>query len=247
MFYGTGIIFFAILIVGSGSVFAEDSCVNCHKDEKFRVQNKILFNYYANWKDSVHDLADVQCTDCHGGNMNKSDKESAHKDGFSSLTAIDGAAYKMIPERCGQCHAPVLNNFMESKHYKALLEKGTGPQCVTCHGSMNAEVYYTSVVVRACKECHNEYTMNRPEIAGEADKILHRINVSRAYRNWISIYYSDDDPGKVKEMDAQYKDVADSWHRFDFDKLDSKSQGLLSRMKSLVNKKLAEKRSKKKK
>jgi len=246
--YGPGLIYLiALLVVFAFSYSAAaDTCVECHKNEKFRIQNKALFDYYNNWKDSIHDLAGVVCKDCHGGNPAKHDKGDAHKGNFNSLTSIDKSSFKQIPVRCGECHQSVLSHYKESKHYKALVEHETGPVCSTCHGSMNVEVYYASIVTWTCKECHNEYTGNRPEIVGMADKILHRINVARAYKNWVSIYYKDTKPKKVSEMKQLYKDVSDSWHKFDFVQLDEKSQQLLSALKSLVNRGLAEKKAKRK-
>lgn len=240
----SGIILISILFLGAAATFtyAIDTCTDCHKDEKFRVQNSVLFDYYNNWKNSTHELAGVKCVDCHGGNPGKGGKDEAHKDDFTSLTAVDKSAYKKIPQQCGQCHEPVLKNFIESKHYKAIQQEGSGPHCATCHGSMNSEVYYTSIVSRVCAGCHNAYTENRPEVVGEAEKILHRINVSRVFKNWVSIYYSDTDPEKVGEMNARYKDIAAAWHTFDFAELNEKSQLLLNQLKSLVNKGIAEKR-----
>lgn len=235
-----------LLIMGLSKAPAadKDSCLDCHKDEAFRVQNKMLYDYFQNWKDSIHDLAGVTCADCHGGNPSKEDIKSAHKGNFSPLSSAERASYKLIPDRCGACHEEVLKNFRESGHFTALVKEGAGPHCVTCHGSMNAEVYYTSVVARACQECHNEYTKNRPEVVGEADKILQRINVSRAMRNWVSIYYAEKAPDDVSEINTLYSDVADSWHQFKFTELDGKSEELLSRLKSMVNKGLAEKKKK---
>lgn len=245
--YRIKFIFLTILITGLAipHIYANDTCVDCHKDEKFRVQNKALFDYYNDWKDSIHDLSGVTCTDCHGGDSTKTNKNVAHKKNFSSLSHIEKESYKKIPSTCGECHDTVLNNFKQSKHYEALFEKAMGPHCATCHGSMNAEVYYTSVIARTCQACHNEYTKNRPEVVGEADKILHRINVTRAFRNWISIHYAEKEPEKAREINALYKDIADSWHSFDFVKLDEKSMDLLNKSKSLVNRGLAEKRKKK--
>jgi hypothetical protein len=225
-------------------VYAIDTCTDCHKNEKYRIQNRVLFEYYNNWKDSLHEIAEVRCSDCHGGDATKSDKDSSHKNHFSSLSSLDKGSFKLIPLKCGKCHEGVLDNFIRSKHYKALLDKETGPVCSTCHGSMNVEVYYTSIVARVCIICHNEYTRNRPEIVGESDKILHRINVTRAFKNWVSIYYSKKEPAKVREVTALYKDIADSWHQFDFKELDEKSLALLNKLKSLVNRGLEEKRKK---
>ncbi|UCD34390.1 MAG: hypothetical protein JSU90_08815, partial [Nitrospiraceae bacterium] len=235
---------FLLITVPGAPAADKDSCLDCHKDEAFRVQNKMLYDYYQNWKDSIHELAGVACSDCHGGNPAKADKDAAHKGNFSPLSSADRESYKLIPGRCGACHEPVLKNFRESQHYTALIKKGSGPHCVTCHGSMNAEVYYTAVVARACQECHNEYTKLSPEVVGEADKILQRINVSRAMRNWVSVYYAEKAPDDVAEINALYSDVADSWHRFSFSDLDRKSEDLLARLKSMVNKKLAERKKK---
>ncbi len=234
-------IFFTGLSVSD--IDAKDRCLDCHKDIKFRVQNRILFDYYTQWKDSTHDIASVSCNDCHGGDPTKIDKESAHRNGFSSLTSIENESFKEIPKRCGKCHEEILKNFKESKHYSALIEKGTGPHCSTCHGSVNINVYYTSVISRTCQGCHNEYTKNRPEIVGEADKILHRINVSHAYKRWILIDYHDEYPEKVEEILTLYKAVAESWHTFDFRELDRKSEDLLNKMKSLIHRRLKAERS----
>jgi formate-dependent nitrite reductase cytochrome c552 subunit len=239
--YWKGIMIMALLIIGVGGrhVYANNTCNDCHSDKKFRVQNKILYDYYRNWEDSVHDLAGVVCIDCHGGNANTSEKDSAHKDRFSPLGHNDTYAYVKIPQTCGKCHDPVLNSFKKSKHFKALLEKGEGPHCVTCHGSMNAEVYYTSMISRSCVDCHNEFTKNRPEVVGKADKILHRINVSRSFRNWVTLHYSDKEPAQIREINFLYNDITNSWHTFNFEQLDEKSEDLLLRLKSMVNRALS--------
>ena len=189
----------------------------------------------------MHEIEKVTCTDCHGGNPDEGDKKAAHSGDFSSLTSIDTASFKEIPGRCGACHYEILKIFEESNHYKALIEKGSGPNCSTCHGSVNAEVYYTSVISRACEDCHNEYTKNRPDVVGEADKILHRINVARTLKKWISMRYGDE-PATMEEIQSLYRDIAESWHRFDFRALDQKSQDLIHKLKSLLNRGPVEKR-----
>ena len=243
-----GMLFVLVIIFFMGltapSVYAKDMCVDCHKNEKFRIQKKVLFDYYNNWKDSTHDLAGVTCTDCHRGDATKSNKDAAHKGHFSFVGVTDKESFKKIPQICGKCHEEVLGNFVESKHYRALSEKGNGPHCVTCHGSMNVKVYYTSIIAKACDDCHNEYTKNHPEVVGEADKILHRINVSRAFRNWVTIHYSDKEPRTVKKINELYRNITNAWHTFQFVKLDEKSLDLLNQLKSLVNRGLAEKKKK---
>ncbi|TNF53275.1 hypothetical protein EP227_06175 [bacterium] len=226
------------------SVYAEDTCIDCHKDSKFRVQNKMIYDYFNNWKDSTHDLAGVLCVDCHSGNATQKDKDKAHKDSFRALTVEDKASYKEIPKRCGKCHESVLKSFVDSKHYKALLEKEFGPHCSTCHGSVNVDVYYTSIVETTCIACHNEKTKIRPEIVVEAKTILQRINIARAYREWTSIYYAKSQPDKVREIDALYSEVANAWHNFNFAQLDQKSQKLLTELRAALKMALAEKKQK---
>ncbi len=236
--YNVILLLLSVLFMGLpvSYTYANNTCVECHKDIKFINQDRVLFDYYRTWINSTHELEGVTCKDCHGGDPAARDKKKAHKGNFSSLTVMDRFFFEKIPERCGKCHESVLKNFTESKHYKALLKKGTGPHCSTCHGSMNADVYYTSVISRSCENCHNAYTKNLPAVAGEADKILHRINVAHLYKKWVVIDYHFKEPEKVEEILALYNNVAESWHTFDFKELDQKSQDLLNKIRALVRK-----------
>lgn len=233
-----------LLLLGMSSpgISAEDSCVECHKDIKFLVQNKKLYDYYKLWEDSVHDLADVQCTDCHGGNPDKDDKDAAHKNKFLTFKNNDKAAFKQIPLVCGRCHKDVLKNFISSKHYKELRAKGTGPNCVTCHGSMNTGVYEAHNIAAGCAACHNEESKTTPEVGTQAKSILKHVNFIRSYKKFVTIYYSETEPELIKEINSQYTDIAYSWHTFDFEKIDEKSMALLNILKAKVNKKLAERK-----
>jgi len=248
--YRIKFIFLTVVFIGlaTSNIYAEDACIDCHKDEKFRVQNKKLFDYYNTWKNSTHDIAGVTCVNCHGGDPAKTDKDTAHKDGFSSPVVSGEVFYKEIPQTCGssKCHEGVLKNFIESKHFKALMKEGKGPHCATCHGSANSEIYYTSIIARTCEACHNEDTEIYPEATELAEKILQRLNVSHGYKNWIRIFYSDKDPAKVKEINALYREIADSWHKFDFLQIDEKSKELLNQLKSVVSRGLIEKKKMKK-
>lgn len=70
------------------------------------------------------------------------------------------------------------------------------------------------------------------------EQILHSINVSRAYRNWTLIFYADKESVKLKAINALYRNITDSWHRFDFKQLDEKAKELLNKLKSIVNRRL---------
>ena len=247
--FKTSLLFIAALVLGSAAseVLATDHCVSCHKDTKFQVQNKILFDYYKYWEESTHDSAGVICIDCHGGNEATTEKNEAHKPAdFSSLTAEDITSHKKIAVVCGNCHKAIYLNFKTSKHYKALLKDRNSPNCVTCHGSMNTEIYDANNISRACASCHNKSSKQTPEIGKKAEDLLTRISIIRAYNKWVIMNYNDDRSDTVKAINKRYKDMVRSWHQFDFKDMEEKTQKLTIDMRSLVNKGLAEKRKKKK-
>ena len=241
------IIFLAAFIIclTAPDIHSKDYCDNCHKDDKFRVQNKVLFDYYNYWSDSVHESAGIICIDSHGGDETKTDKDAAHKSkSFSSLHAVDDAHYKKIPEVCGKCHKEVLENYVKSKHYKLLMQEKNSPNCVTCHGSMNTEVYEAHNIAKGCSSCHNEKTKETPEVGENAENLLTHINFIRSYKKWIDTNYFDEQPEMVEDINKQYKDIVFSWHQFDFKKLDEKTMKLALDLRAIFKKGMAEKRKK---
>jgi pterin-4a-carbinolamine dehydratase len=130
--------------------------------------------------------------------------------------------------------------FWPSKSGKKNLSKKS--HCVTCHGSMNVGIYKASVIGETCVVCHNEEVKNTPEVAKIAEEILHNINISRAYRNWVTLYFSEKRPEQVKEINTQYDDIVISWHTFNFERINEKSQKLLGDLKAIVKKEVAEKK-----
>jgi hypothetical protein len=229
---------------------AGNTCLDCHKDEKFRIQNKKLYDYVNLWKDSIHEINGTLCVDCHGGDPSKTDKDEAHKRAFSSLDPDIPVNYKKISLICGRCHKEILKNFINSKHYKSLRSnivgryKGVGPNCVTCHGSMNTGIYEAHNVAKGCEVCHNEETKNNPQTGRKAEDTLSHINFMRAYRQWIELYYEDKKPAMVKEVNTLYKDMVLSWHQFNFERIDEKSKELLYKLKAIYRTRLAEKKKK---
>ena len=43
----------------------EESCITCHRDPDFLVTNRKLYDYYQDWKLSIHAQEDITCSDCH--------------------------------------------------------------------------------------------------------------------------------------------------------------------------------------
>ena len=211
-----------------------DTCRDCHQDEKFRVQNKKIYDYFQDWKGSPHDLAGVTCTACHGGDQTKTEEGEAHKGILPQSNPGSPFNYKNIPKTCGSCHADILERFRKSRHYEMLEKDGRGPSCITCHGALNAKVYSMTIIARACSKCHNKKTGNNPQIIGQAQEILERLNHANGYRNGLAFYYkSIHKPEAMEKVDAAYKDVILFWHEFNFKKLAPRSKELLAEIKDI--------------
>ncbi|OGS40678.1 MAG: hypothetical protein A2506_13040 [Elusimicrobia bacterium RIFOXYD12_FULL_66_9] len=235
----------AWLLLGSGAAAAApaeapavpkpvDTCRDCHQDEKFRVQNKKIYDYFQDWKGSPHDLAGVTCTGCHGGDQTKAEKDVAHQGILPQSNPESPFHYKNIPKTCGTCHSDILARFQKSRHFEMLEKSGRGPSCITCHGALNAKVYSTTIIERACSSCHNKKTGNSPQIIAQAQQILGHLNFANGYRNGLRFYYKTiKKPEAMTKVDAAYKDVIIFWHEFDFKKLGPRSKELLAETKAL--------------
>ncbi len=60
--------------------------------------------------------------------------------------------FRNIPKTCGQCHERIYEGFRESAHFEHLAskdEENLGPNCVTCHGSINATVLNSCAILCA--------------------------------------------------------------------------------------------------
>ena len=104
---------------------ADNVCIVCHSSDAMKPEFRKV---YQEWKESWHAQNNVSCNDCHGGDP---------KDGANAMSPQRGFLGKpqaaAVPEFCGKCHIGILKDYVESGHGKALLAKGTGPNCVTCH------------------------------------------------------------------------------------------------------------------
>ncbi len=215
----------------SGTAVA-DACVDCHKNPNFRTQNKKLYDYYNDWISSTHKRAGVSCADCHGGDPNAELAEAAHNGGFLPANPNSDVHYKKLPATCGKCHQSAYQEFTQSKHFKALMNELEAPHCATCHGSINSKVYYTSIVDPTCNSCHNNQRAELPRVSEQAEEILQRLNIAKAYMGWTELYYKQKNwPAGIDEYRAEYQAIADAWHRFKLAETDEVSTELLSRLK----------------
>ncbi len=212
-------------------------CVECHGNPDFLVTAKKLYEYFQEWEFSVNRQDGVSCEDCHGGNSEARDKKRAHGTEVSGgLTAGSAVSFENIPSTCGECHDDIYEGFRKSNHFAHLLKKKQekqGPNCVTCHGSINATVLNVSTVTTACQRCHNEETQNHPELPATASDLLNRfLSINRYYR-YIGIRGDPvDTQAFFAVMDERIRDLSVLWHTFDLPTIDKETRFVLGLLKA---------------
>ncbi|GBD98189.1 hypothetical protein BMS3Abin07_00197 [bacterium BMS3Abin07] len=134
--------------VGS-KVVEEGVCVDCHTSD---VMKPDYLGIPQEWKMSIHYENKVSCHDCHGGNPS----DSAVSCGTPHSGFVGIPKYKEVPKMCGKCHIGILKQFNDSKHGKALMTSGRGPNCVTCHGSHKIQKANMNIINKVrCTRCHS--------------------------------------------------------------------------------------------
>jgi len=211
-----------------------DSCIDCHKDSKFRVTNKKIFDYYQNWQGSVHATEGVSCADCHGGNPKLKSKKAAHVSAkINPSQSKSPVHFRNIPATCSSCHEEYYDHFRKSKHFEKLSkskEKQQGPNCVTCHASVNTAVLNVNTVREACAFCHNVKEDNHPEIPDKAEALLGQfLSIHRFYR-YLTVKGGVDQT-VFMEIEKRTNDLFVDWHSFDLPTIETRTNELLTLLK----------------
>lgn len=155
-------------------VASTSSCVECHKTLA-TAQAKVV----QDWESSIHSQRGVSCTDCHGGDPNAQDKQTAMA---ASAGFVGKPRTVDIPALCGSCHARVeamrqydlptdqWAKYQQSVHGKKLAQGDTNvATCFTCHDGHatkqvtdpSAQVYPLNVPA-LCGSCHSNVELMRP-------------------------------------------------------------------------------------
>lgn len=151
----------------------ENSCVDCHKKQNVvsslpEWQQEI----FAEWNNSLHAAKGVTCEKCHDGNPAGDEKEIAHTGVKKSSEPDSKVYYKNIPGSCGACHADVYGEFKKSLMFHNLEIGKLAPTCATCMGSHEVGIVDAIEVSEKCSICHNELMRTKPEVPGEAKRLL---------------------------------------------------------------------------
>ena len=218
----------------------KDSCVSCHSDPDFLVKNKKLYDYFQNWKYSIHSMEKVSCADCHGGNPAASSKAAAHASKVGGAeSVVNSINYRNIPATCAKCHKSIYEKFKGSEHFKHLLSKSKGeqgPNCVTCHGSVSISVLNVNSVRETCEKCHNAKSGNNPDIPLEAEEILNNFLSIQRYFRFIGVRSG---PKKARSyfevLEPMIKNLSAEWHSFNLKRVENETKKILNVTRAIRN------------
>lgn len=212
----TGFLFFSVVVLisalASAEVRADNACIACHQR---LAPSPGRSHDFREWEKSVHAKKGVACENCHGGDPTEEDTVKAHQKILRPYQAKSPTSYAQIPETCGKCHAPELEEFKKSAHYKELKQGGIAPNCVTCHGSMAIGILEPRQLEQTCSLCHRERSF--------AKEALVTMNLAgAAVRTWgekleEAKKRGQANPAQVAAFEEQKKalsDVRRKWHTF---------------------------------
>jgi len=205
-------------MLGASASWAE-LCEECHARPEFKIQHKKLFDYYLDYQNSVHGAVGIACVDCHGGDPGTEDLDRAH------AGVMQKVRFDRIPDTCGACHEDQYEAFVSSQHYRILSDRGTAPNCVTCHGAMEMDFIFAGRVKTTCQFCHNPQTDTNPNVPSEAEYILNKINIIKGYKSFVALHSGD--PDQVNTIEESYARLTGYWHRFDFEQVAVETDQLL--------------------
>jgi Cytochrome c3 len=181
------------------------NCVRCHLTAGRELTAPV--RYFAR---SVHDLANLSCNDCHGGNTKDDGTAHAAEHGFI------GTKLSAHIAKCAGCHERQAETFRKGKHYRDL-SKGIdrkAPVCIDCHGNHDigkppADFTLTNV----CTDCHKKFAAEMPQVAAV---------VAENDRLWQILR-------KVHAKNSKADDPTPQAHRRDLDQVRSMTSKLIHR------------------
>ena len=229
--------FLIAIVLSTAAVSFGDECLDCHKDPAFKVQHPKLFNYFEDFGNSIHGVAGLSCSDCHGGNPKTRDLTQAHDNVLAPVK------FDQIPETCGQCHVEQRDAFVTSDHYRLLKEDGTAPNCATCHGAMEMDFIFVTRVKSTCLFCHNQESDLYPEVPGQADYVLNKINIIKGYRGFVDTYAEDRD--LVAQLNQSYEELTAKWHCFELADVETDTEELLGAYRKAKGQAMKDRKNKK--
>jgi len=220
---------------------AENNCISCHEQSDFFAQYPKLHEYYQQYLVSPHKKSGVTCDACHGGNANTSSIKKAHVGVLPMSDSGSTVYYQKQPRTCGKCHKDKQEQFIQSKHYAALMEHRAAPTCTTCHPAMSERPDLRSIVLNACRNCHGEgNSEDLPLIADQAESVFGQLNIAGGLLGWTRIHYEshdwpNDSRQHVSDLEKRHADIITRVHQFDLQQTETATIGLLADLKNIFS------------
>lgn len=133
------------------------NCAACHL-----TAGRELTDAVVHFVRSVHDLNDLTCYDCHGGNREVDGQ--AHEEASGFIGTKLSAHLKV----CSECHVEASERLAAGPHHWDFSKRINTqyPTCVDCHGNHDignppADFKLTDM----CLDCHHELAKDYPQIA----------------------------------------------------------------------------------
>jgi len=216
---------------------AENGCTSCHQRPDFYAQYPKLHEYYQQYLESSHRKAGVTCDDCHGGDASAESVQKAHVGVLPMSNKNSTVHYQKQPDTCGQCHGDKRAQFVQSKHYAALMGQRAAPTCTTCHPAMSSRPEYRLIVLNACRTCHAEGNSdNLPLIADQAESVFNQLNIAGGFLGWTRIHYEshgwpEDTRQRVRDLDKRYDSILNQVHQFDLQQTEESTAEILAELR----------------
>jgi formate-dependent nitrite reductase cytochrome c552 subunit len=126
----------------------ESNCVTCHL-----TAGRELTDVVYDFAHSIHDMNELSCSDCHGGNTD--DDVTAHDEQFDFI----GTKLSAHIETCGECHSAEAERLAKSAHHWDFSKKINldYPTCIDCHGNHDVGNPPEDFRLREmCGDCHED-------------------------------------------------------------------------------------------
>lgn len=139
----------------------QSNCVKCHLTAGRELSAAVL-----NFAHSVHDLNELSCADCHGGNTE--DDAAAHEEEAGFIGTKLSAHWK----KCQECHAEQAEIVAGSPHAWDFSKRINidYPMCIDCHGNHDIGDPNAGYQLKdSCLNCHEDLEQALPRYAQVID------------------------------------------------------------------------------
>jgi nitrate/TMAO reductase-like tetraheme cytochrome c subunit len=230
---------FLLLLASAGQAADQEPiCILCHDADTMKPEFRKI---PAEWRMSWHYRNGVACNDCHGGDTTDAALAMSRARGF-----IGAPKYRAVPEFCGKCHIGILKNYLESGHGKALKASGSGPNCVTCHGSHDIQKANIDIInEQRCTQCHTyERARTMKQALFETERKLRDLGNALQKLSSQGMYTEEEDKTLFR-TEAEFRTL---FHTVDVSLVKEKTDGFdrqLTMLKNRTDSLFAELRSRK--